>query len=122
MSPSAKALPRREALELWRCRECEKWWEALELWRCRECEKWSHAKRRPKKHKRWVSTGAADTDYGHVTYGHFVWCGPFDRYEARHSDHSSPPKLADLNERAPDSANSDGPASDHDPADAEIPF
>jgi hypothetical protein len=61
------------------------------LWRCRECGKWSHAKRDPIAHKRWVSVDDPATNADGGTYygqGWFVWCGPFDRWEARHNDPS----------------------------------
>jgi hypothetical protein len=63
----------------------------FELWRCRECGKWAHAKRRPRAHQR----GFRNVDEYVV-----VWCGPFDRYEARHSDPASPPALAELGSNA----------------------
>jgi len=58
----------------------------FKMWRCRTCGKWSHARRKPRKHQRWVrdeerpifdafgETGQFDGD--------FVDCGPFDPYVA----------------------------------------
>jgi hypothetical protein len=63
------------------------------LWRCRECGKWSHAKRDPIAHKRWHHVEGEP-----AWRGWFVWCGPFDRWEARHSDPNSRPKLPHLGE------------------------
>jgi hypothetical protein len=76
-----------------------------EMWRCRQCGKWSHAKRRPLRHKRHVDEYVDDErlvaevawsqehDTGAWVDSVWIWCGPFDRYEARHSDHYSPPAL-----------------------------
>lgn len=64
------------------------------LWRCRECGKWSHAKRDPIQHRRWESVPDPATDEDGTPYreqGWFVWCGPFDRWEAHYSDPSPRP-------------------------------
>jgi hypothetical protein len=80
---------------------------SVEMWRCRECGKWSHAKRRPLRHKRFAGDLYDVTDERLIAEVHWgrehdtgawveslwVWCGPFDRYEARHSDSHSPPAL-----------------------------
>lgn len=79
------------------------------FWRCRECGKWSHAQRRPLRHKRWGGTEfdltpeqaqrvaewstTQENDTGAFIDVAWLWCGPFDRYEARHSDHCTPPAL-----------------------------
>jgi hypothetical protein len=71
------------------------------LWRCRECGKWSHAKRDPIQHKRWQPAPDVATDEDGMPYrgqGWFVWCGPFDRWETRHSDPSPRPALLNLGE------------------------
>lgn len=71
--------------------EMETW---ARLYRCRKCNKWSHAKRKPKKHQRWVDAWSSeydpsknenpgyDGDYNNLADGHFVDCGPFDYWYA----------------------------------------
>ncbi|PZG12945.1 hypothetical protein C1I95_24690 [Micromonospora craterilacus] len=71
------------------------------LWRCTACGKWSHAKRRPKQHKRYVVTGTKTVPYQEaetgawvdeeVPDGDFQPCGPFVRWEARRME--SPPRV-----------------------------
>lgn len=55
------------------------------LWRCRKCGKWSHAKRDPRRHKRWHAAERYDGTRSGDT-GWFTWCGPFDRWTAQHDD------------------------------------
>lgn len=70
----------------------EKW---VRLHRCRKCGKFSHAKRKPKKHQRWVKFYEPEFDpalaegpvydyQGSILQedGHFVDCGPFDYWTA----------------------------------------
>lgn len=78
--------------------------EAIEIYCCTKCGKWSHAKRKPKFHKRYhrmyTQWGMADDEppaeliievvEGYVDYasgegddgGWIVRCGPFDTYRA----------------------------------------
>ncbi len=66
------------------------------LWRCVECGKWSHAKRDPRKHKRFAGiepnlpddASIAETAEGReeetgapVTVV-WLWCGPFEEWKA----------------------------------------
>lgn len=66
--------------------------DAVTLWRCTACGKWSHAKRRPKRHQRYVVTGTTTVEYqeaetgawldDEVPDGDFVPCGPFAAWTA----------------------------------------
>lgn len=67
-----------------------------DLWRCSECGKWSHAKRRPRRHERFIhiddplphNADVIDERPEEVDYngdlirpgGHMVRCGPFWRW------------------------------------------
>ncbi len=58
--------------------------ELTVLRRCRGCGKWSTAKRDPIAHERWHDHQLGED--GGRFIGWFVWCGPFDRWTARHDD------------------------------------
>lgn len=66
--------------------------ERFTLWRCATCRKWSHAKRQPATHYRWVRPGEPeyrpelDDTNPNEPEGHYVICGPFERWEARRVD------------------------------------
>lgn len=68
--------------------------EQIDMWRCTQCGKWSHAKRKPKTHRRWVDEEPEDestvTDYddgfvppdGDYAERWEIACGPFAHYRA----------------------------------------
>lgn len=68
----------------------------VDMWRCAECGKWSHAQKDPRHHQRWVKPGDPfydpeknENDYGNVADfgdvpdGHYITCGPFEKWVAR---------------------------------------
>ena len=59
---------------------------AVPLWRCTTCGKWSHAKRRPNRHQRWVTTGTTTAAWAGDPFagpaGEFQPCGPFQEWTA----------------------------------------
>lgn len=94
--------------------------DKVQLWRCRECEKWSHAQRDPIAHKRWYHPEGAEP-----WVGWFVWCGPFDRWEARHSDTEPRAALPHVGQPVDPSAREAAlsrPSTVFDPDDAGVPF
>lgn len=66
------------------------------IWRCSKCEKWSHAKKKPRWHKRFVleepEDAASILERHHAPYDHLngftgpeswlVRCGPFEDWWA----------------------------------------
>lgn len=65
---------------------------AVQIWRCTECDKWSHAKRKPRRHLRLVVDPedvpadkiarweySANPEYADAAWVH---CGPFEEWRA----------------------------------------
>lgn len=62
------------------------------MWRCRECGAWSHAKHKPRWHRRWLPKAIDGTPHPgcaralgvvlDTPTSHMIKCGPFDRWVA----------------------------------------
>lgn len=106
-------------------------------WRCVGCGKWSHAQRRPQRHRRFAGiedflppelepfiaerSWSRERDTGAPVSAVWVWCGPFERYEARYADDREPKPLdPDRLPPVKDEDYYDGPIAKVD--DVELPF